>query len=845
MTEEHEAHATPTSSSSTTATTATAAAPSVQAMERTGRMHSTVRLNQFTLRFEDAALEDAYQASIHKRKKALWLRSLIPAAGSHILFGLGDCIEHPIANLQVTLPARVFLAVLQISMFVLVNWDLIQAHETTMLLVSVCNGIPSLLLYALQRTSLHQWDALFVIFGLSFYTIPKITPLGFISSTCGSWATAVLYTVLSFAIRPPSRPAESVLGLFYCAPVIGIFNTISYYSEYNSRERFVLRRRLSSESISLAVARTNTLLTPYEGTDRFFKTLAHSNGPTFFFGVFLWGAFTTGGWASLPDTLKFVDEQTGWAWFSHCAGMTVFLLVMTRQLMWLFVVPVLGSVILWMMSLTMPSEWIIISAHSVGYGLLVASVIVAMGVFSWFVCAWKELVSFLTRSCFLYPQLQAGLESEYPLLVKIVSEYTAGFDPEILSSRMPASKALVGSVSTTEVRALRSGADDEGRHRHHNHHQGLLQSTTSPRRRPMRTVKAKLLVNGDAPHHRHENGMVMEYADDAELELSRPEELVRSELVSEHVDAAGKMVSVLPSFKAGKCFFCSKNDAEHFVPACGMWGKWTHWRMNQQQHGSSGHQRSGSGSLLAKPVVSMCTSYYDIQNQKSELELRVTRLEETNAGLSRQIAQVRTTERETAGVAVHLKSEMRALEDKFALDLQRHEAQWQQKMKTVLEESNRIAHERKLELKRHEASRAAQQKQIEAAKRSAEKAEASAQCESEQRANMEAQIASFKAEIESLKSALETAATAAAGTTATSQQLGSSFASATNSSMASASPVANLQTLQPSKRLPYAQFLEIEGLRESSRKRDGKTDYSESWRYAGAALDRPDSHESY
>lgn len=26
-----------------------------------------------------------------------------------------------------------------------------------MLLVSVCNGIPSLLLYALQRVSLHQW----------------------------------------------------------------------------------------------------------------------------------------------------------------------------------------------------------------------------------------------------------------------------------------------------------------------------------------------------------------------------------------------------------------------------------------------------------------------------------------------------------------------------------------------------------------------------------------------------------------------------------------------------------------------------------------------------------------
>lgn len=75
------------------------------------RLHSTVRLNQFTLRFEDAALEDAYQASSHMRKKALWLRSLVPAAASHLLFGLGDSLEHPAANLQVTLPARVFLAV--------------------------------------------------------------------------------------------------------------------------------------------------------------------------------------------------------------------------------------------------------------------------------------------------------------------------------------------------------------------------------------------------------------------------------------------------------------------------------------------------------------------------------------------------------------------------------------------------------------------------------------------------------------------------------------------------------------------------------------------------------------
>lgn len=686
-----------------------------------------------------------------------------------------------------------------------------------------------------------------MIFGLSFYTIPKITPLGFISSTGGSWATAVLYTLLAFVVRPPARLAESVVGLLYCAPVIGIFNTIAYYSEYNSRERFVLRRRLSSESISLAVARTNTLALPdRDGTNQFFKMLAHSNGPTFFFGVVLWGAFTLGGWASLPDTLKFVDEETGWAWFSHCAGVTMFLLVMTRQLKWLFVVPVLGSLILWMMSLTMPSEWIIFSAHSVGYGLLLASVVIAMGVFSWFVCAWRELVSFLTRSCFLYPQLQAGLETEYPLLVKIVSEYTAGFDPEILSSRLPATQAI-GSVA--EVRAaLRASADSSDQCASH----GLQISTTSPRRRHQPVVKAKLLVNSDALHaSRQARATTMaptltEYADDVELELMRPEALVQSHLVlDKDAPGAGKMVSVLPSFKAGKCFFCSKNDAEHFVPACGMWGKWTHWRMHQQ-HGSSDASASGAAasSRVAKPIVSMCTSYYDIQSQKRELELELARLDERHALVQKQLEHVRESERETVSANVQLHAELRALEDRSALERQRHDAQWQQKTKALLEDANRVAHERKLELKRADAARVALAKELEQAKRQAEEADARAreleQSHEQQMQRVEAlehELAACRASVGHASGCAEVMA-APAASTAPSARLDAQAAEPT--------PVAsaNLQTLQPSKRLPYAQFIEIEGLRESSRKRDGSTDYSQHWRFGLASPSSPSSsHE--
>ncbi|RLN58413.1 hypothetical protein BBJ29_005581 [Phytophthora kernoviae] len=256
------------------------------------RLHSTVRLNQFTLQFEDRALETAYQAGIHPRKKELWLRSLFPAAASQLLFALADGLDHPVKNLLVTLPARIFLA-----------------------------------------------DALFVTFGLSFYTIPKVTPLGYVSSFYGSWATAAVYAALTFVVRPPLRRAESILGVTFLVPMVWVFNTIAYYSEYNSRERFALRRRLRRESITLAVACTSrggeTLL--HDGEDDGWLLLqalslrgvmaANSNSTvSFIVAVVLWAAFTLGGWTSLPDTLKFVDEATGWAWFSHCAGVTVFLL---------------------------------------------------------------------------------------------------------------------------------------------------------------------------------------------------------------------------------------------------------------------------------------------------------------------------------------------------------------------------------------------------------------------------------------------------------------------------------------------------------------------------------------
>ncbi|KAG3005105.1 hypothetical protein PC121_g18466 [Phytophthora cactorum] len=754
------------------------------------RLHSTVRLNQFTLQFEDPALEKVYQAGLHPRKKALWLRSLLPAAASQILFALADGLDFPVENLLVTVPTRVLIAMLQVAMWLLVRWDLVRAKEQTMLLVSVASGIPTLLLYALQRSSLCQWDAMFVTFGLSFYTIPKITPLGYVSSFYGSWTTAAVYTVLTFVARPPPRRAEGVLGIFFLVPMVWVFNTIAYYSEYNSRERFALRRRLRRESITLAVACTSAggealLQDGEEDGWLLLHTLslrglmaANSNSTaSFIVAVILWGAFTLGGWASLPDALNL----------------------------------------------------------SFGYDKTTAMVASGAGVWD-MDCSWLPWWSLWASL------LQAGMEREYPLLVRIVSEYTAGFDPEILSARVPTETAieLMGTTQSSETTAASPKTE---------------RSTTKPP--PTRPAL-------DRPQ-REKTKKTQLQTDSKKFKMSTPTQCKTSEATAAKdsttskqegavlpTDSFDRMVSVLPSFKPGKCFFCSKNEAEHFVPACGMWGKWTHWRMNQQHNmnnASIASASSGAAGAKSAVAVSMCTSYYDLQNDRSTLEARVQAEEQKSSALAKKLAACQEREQKLSLESVRLQAELHAMEEKHATELRRCEAHLQEKMEAVQKEANRSAHGRKLQAKKAEvAHSAALQKRLEVSERRVQETSALAQSAEEEATKLRSsldqsgkdviewktraeelkkQVSSLELRLQQQQSASQTRASPQFGPSA----LDFSFAStASGGSSLEVSPVAALQTLQPSGRLPYAQSLEIEGLRESSRHSKDDVDYSKRWR---------------
>ncbi|KAH9116279.1 hypothetical protein LEN26_009520 [Aphanomyces euteiches] len=691
--------------------------------------HTTVCVNKYSLQFEDANLEASFQAFSHTRKKTLWLRSLIPAAISHLIFAWGDSLEHDSYYLQVTLPARLLLIVMQFSTFLLVKWvrfesvavclirseqDLVKAEEQVMFILALCHGIPTLLLFTLQREVLHQWDALFVVFGLSFFTIPKVTPLGFVYSMIGSAITLVIYFSIALFVRPPPNKIEVVLAFLYCAPVIWIFNTIAYYSEYSYRERFVLRKRLTNERISLAVSRT---LNPSPTSS---PQPPDVSGTTLFLGVLLWGVFTLGSFASFPDTFKFVDEETGWAWFSHIAGVTVFLLTITRRLTMLVVVPVIGAVMLWLMSLVLSARWIIFSAHSVGYSLLAASAILTFGVFTRFIQAWRELVAFLQRTCFLYPQLQDGLTQDFPMLDKIISEYHAGFDPHVLASRNLTTKQITEPSSSSMV-----------------------------------------------------------------MTVSKPE-MTQEDL---------NMVSVLPSFKQGKCFFCNKNAIVHYVPTCGLWGKWTHWRMDSNhlvEKAQRGHEKVG-----LKPSVSMCTSYCDLQSNNRALQEHIRGLDSTIASLKQQVKVAKEHENETLAATVQLQRAMREMAEKQKQEKLALEKEHAKILQSTFNESN-------VNLKAVTAQcdylrTRLQQVEITLEKETRRRvASESAQAQMQQRIeDQNARMAALEVELQALRRAQEEATAAVVPT-----QIPSTFT-----------------VEQSRRRMPYARAIEIEGLRESVMKK--------------------------
>uniref|UniRef100_M4BAB8 RxLR effector candidate protein n=1 Tax=Hyaloperonospora arabidopsidis (strain Emoy2) TaxID=559515 RepID=M4BAB8_HYAAE len=458
-----------------------------------------------------------------------------------------------------------------------------------------------------------------------------------------------------------------------------------------------------------------------------------------------------------------------------------------------------------------------------------------MGVFGWFLCAWRELVSFLTRSCFLYPQLQAGMDKEYPLLVRIVSEYTAGFDPDILNARVPTAIAM--DSLGTRVSGVSAASPPQKVRSEKVYTKTIVSSVDQQQNEKTKNNRLHKVTE-----ERHSSGKDRCLPETTPTPSGPPSAKKDAEVRTDDGPLDRKMVSVLPSFKPGKCFFCSKNDAEHFVPACRMWGKWTHWRMNQQRNLSNSPTASSGVVAKATVAVSMCTSYCDLQNEKSQLESHVRHNEDENATLAKELVACKERERKLSLENVDLNTKLRAMEERHAANLQRCEVRLKEKMEAVQKETNWRAHQHKRQAKTSEAAQVATlRKQLAASEFLVKEAHARVQSANEEAAVLRTKLTTCEEGVVEWKSKAEEYKEQLLSIEIQPQQhpLGkpsrhlsgcSPTSAAIGESLVNDAPVATLQTLQPVGRLPYAQSLEIEGLRESSRHSHDNVDYAKRWR---------------
>lgn len=119
------------------------------------------------------------------------------------------------------------------------------------------------MLHMYHRPQLTQWDALYVQYGVAFYTLPKISPLQYLQGLLGSGIIVSAYLWLLVFVRPMPL-MELALTVFYLVPSLYLFNHLAYATEKAARERWVPPHRLGTSrcTLRLLIAVVGTDLSP-------------------------------------------------------------------------------------------------------------------------------------------------------------------------------------------------------------------------------------------------------------------------------------------------------------------------------------------------------------------------------------------------------------------------------------------------------------------------------------------------------------------------------------------------------------------------------------------------------
>ena len=204
-----------------------------------------------TLMFTDSDKEIKWQLNQLKRNFGISQRFLFFSALFQGIFYWSDVLENdPQENVQLfhLLCLRLLLGTLPLLSCFLVSTGLLLPTQMTIFWVNICYGLPTLAIFYLSRKYSTHWDSLYIVYGLCFFMLPKISPLNFIYGFSGAALFTLLFIYISaFRLRFQAWVLSNTILLI----LVVLFMYISYSSEKSSRERWLLRERLNRENINL------------------------------------------------------------------------------------------------------------------------------------------------------------------------------------------------------------------------------------------------------------------------------------------------------------------------------------------------------------------------------------------------------------------------------------------------------------------------------------------------------------------------------------------------------------------------------------------------------------------
>ena len=212
----------------------------------------TADIRGFTLMFGNEAMEAKWNRQYMNRHISITTRYLFAATVFQGLFYWSDVLESDKdpSSLFHLLCLRLLIGGFTLLGCFLVSTGLVVPTQLTVFWVNLCYGFPSLAIFYLARPAVSVYDSFFLVYGLCFFMLPKISPLNFIFGFSGALLFTFLFIYIS-AFRLSFQ--QWLLSNTFLLCVVLLFCYISYSAERVSRERWLLRERLKRERINLRI----------------------------------------------------------------------------------------------------------------------------------------------------------------------------------------------------------------------------------------------------------------------------------------------------------------------------------------------------------------------------------------------------------------------------------------------------------------------------------------------------------------------------------------------------------------------------------------------------------------